>query len=324
MICFSRKGFYEMLRLAATRAAQGFALSRLGRRGRRYGWSPLFLRWARRRTGPAALLIKPAERPSLVSHVQQFHFHHISSVAGSRQIAPARGAFRSVSSQQARPRVDHRWTNVTAATLSTAGITINTAYEIHRRNEGAARHSKKLSSQLPLRRPQLGPISQHVAADRRPPSVLERIEDHPGRALTKETTVFRSLWKESRHQYQLLPARRAKSQHSIATGAASGKSTSFWTERPEALVWRRTPAAGRNAGDDQMDVAERTGPAGVSQQRARVLPGQATEETPVFSEPAGQMPSPAKLDPSVLDRLTNKVIQQVEKRIRIERERRGL
>jgi hypothetical protein len=91
-------------------------------------------------------------------------------------------------------------------------------------------------------------------------------------------------------------------------------------ERPEELVWHRghRPPTFVTENEPHQSRSEPfQGPP------VRSLPGQeaASVVAPAVERAAAQV---TKLDPGLLDRLTNDVIRRVEQRIRIERERRGL
>jgi hypothetical protein len=92
--------------------------------------------------------------------------------------------------------------------------------------------------------------------------------------------------------------------------------------RPAELAWRAAPADAR-AGDEGARVAALSGGsashgAGDTSSRA-----DAAAETNVAVQRAASVPV-TSLDPALIERLTDDVIRRVERRVRIDRERRGL
>lgn len=88
---------------------------------------------------------------------------------------------------------------------------------------------------------------------------------------------------------------------------------------PIELVWRARHSSAADASDGMMVVtgsAALPAPPTVSRSAVQVSPARVTGE----SEKARPVP----LDPALVDRLTEDVIRRVERRVRIERERRGI
>lgn len=84
------------------------------------------------------------------------------------------------------------------------------------------------------------------------------------------------------------------------------------------LVWRRPAKPPSPDVEDQARPASTLTPSSVRSQRATTI---VAPEQPIF---ASAQTHPQNLDPGFMDRLTDDVIRRVEKRVRIERERRGL
>jgi hypothetical protein len=92
------------------------------------------------------------------------------------------------------------------------------------------------------------------------------------------------------------------------------------SERPADLTWRTPPRRDAGVADESAPatghVPARSVPAGVQSTADRSAVGGRRDRLAVL--PA------ASVDPHLLDQLTDHVIRQVERRIRIERERSGL
>jgi len=119
----------------------------------------------------------------------------------------------------------------------------------------------------------------------------------------------------------LVLALRAPIRQSLAPSRSSDKkSTRIQFEAPEELVWRRT--------QPPVTKFETGGRADVVAANRREPVHAAVEETAAqTASPANTRAAPqqiTKLDPALVDRLTDDVIRRVEQRARIERQRRGL
>jgi len=91
---------------------------------------------------------------------------------------------------------------------------------------------------------------------------------------------------------------------------------------PEELVWRRAPGRQLELADDSQGVEASPNP--VQRSAVRTVPFQ---ESTVAVAHVNEKPTVAhitKLDPALVDRLTDDVIRRMEQRVRIERQRRGL
>jgi hypothetical protein len=92
-------------------------------------------------------------------------------------------------------------------------------------------------------------------------------------------------------------------------------------DRSPELVWRR---ARRSPDDAPSEGRHPDLPSSSTRASARSVPTPAAaNEAPGRAERAAAT-SVTNLDPALLDRLTDDVIRRVERRVRIERERRGL
>jgi hypothetical protein len=121
-----------------------------------------------------------------------------------------------------------------------------------------------------------------------------------------------------RHDVQYFSRRAMQQTDPIVVNHARREPTHFPFERQQKLVWRTPPGATRNHNHREPEL-----PSVSDGSPARSHePEDIQQAAPAVAQSvATQM---AKLDPAVLDRLAENVIDRVEKRIRIARERRGL
>ena len=123
------------------------------------------------------------------------------------------------------------------------------------------------------------------------------------------------------HRHQVFSLRQPKFGDPIPHRASGSKTLQFQYERPEELVWRRVLLTPPNTDDDKRgpELSE-----SISRTQTRSQPGHepAVDVAPLVERAVATQVT--KLDPGVLDRLTDDVIRRVEQRLRIERQRRGL
>jgi hypothetical protein len=87
------------------------------------------------------------------------------------------------------------------------------------------------------------------------------------------------------------------------------------------LAWRKPPhAIGEGAAVEELGNVAQKSPARAAQTREAVLAAPAAQVRATAAEAMRLM----ALDPKLIDRLADDVVRRVEKRVRIERERRGL
>lgn len=127
-----------------------------------------------------------------------------------------------------------------------------------------------------------------------------------------------------------VPPRRSADQRQVATFAGEGSVAAvsyrnrqvarFGDEKGAELVWRR--ASSSPAKDEKVE-RESTGSFGTRTQTSSRSENQQAPDVARLVERAATKQM-TQLDPVLLDRLTDNVISRVEKRIKIERQRRGL
>jgi len=136
-----------------------------------------------------------------------------------------------------------------------------------------------------------------------------------------QTQFLQTRWQIWQHWHQVVSLRQPKFTDPVPHRASGSKALQFQYERPEELVWRQVSQTPLNSDGDKRDpeLSE-----SISRTQARSQSGhEPAVSVAHLLERAAPM-QVTKLDPAVLDRLTDDVIRRVEKRMRIERQRRGL
>lgn len=333
-------------------------------RGGSGSWRPLALRWRRRRKQRENVSTSQAANGPRVFWFPQFHFHyatqrndrtrrgrvvalppgpevsetrvvadrHWTSVRSGVITAPPSRADRTWrqfhSPQSSRPMRNAALIN-TPRSLLTNGRSIlapqasrmyrglrpfHSSQSLrHRSDDGVtntprslrtSRHSIVAAAGSRPRRFQFGRILERARAgkprDERTPFVNHsQIWHHWLQSFGRRPTAPGDLFWSSRKESKPLPIQ---------------------FDRTEEIVWHRvgrpsTEVADHERGQDFSNSYEQPALRNFQSQQAARVPAS-------FEQPAVQQIT--KLDPSVLDRLTDDVIRRVEQRARIERERRGL
>lgn len=123
------------------------------------------------------------------------------------------------------------------------------------------------------------------------------------------------------HWHQVFSLRQPRPGDQAPPRAPGSKALPVQYERAEELVWRRVLQLPLHS-DEHKRAPEPSD--SISSTQARSQPGYepAASVAPLLERAAATQIT--KLDPGVLDRLTDNVIHRVEQRMRIERQRRGL
>ena len=266
--------------------------SKLAMKTRPAGWRPLVLRWRRRDLRS----ISKADRvtsPVSFSYFPQVHLHFTTFVNKLDQRL-------NVQTSVNRRRVLSQSYCVTQ---------MNTNFAPRHINRNLSKHNTFFYASKPG-----APIPKQIQQPR--PSVsLKSVSPllfHTRHAELVNVFKTQSLIRE--HRSQILSF-RSTSRETVLKPAPR-----IYLDRGEELVWRRTPR--RTTINEDAPLANSTET--TYQQTVRTP----TIETYVQSTPpANTQTTPQqlpKLDPALLDRLTDDVIRRVEKRALIERQRRGL
>jgi hypothetical protein len=130
---------------------------------------------------------------------------------------------------------------------------------------------------------------------------------------------FQSHSQTSERWLQIFRVRQPTLDYSLPHRSPERKSRQITFSEPEELLWRR---ANRPATEVPKDEVHQVASDYFEPTAARTFQrSEAIDQSPVSERAPLQI---TKLDPGLLDRLTDDVIRRVEQRARIERQRRGL
>ncbi|HET8774101.1 MAG TPA: hypothetical protein VFP80_09935 [Thermoanaerobaculia bacterium] len=201
-----------------------------------------------------------------------------------------------------RSVVSRYWTTVRAGALARS-----TRFVDHTQRVFATRHATHASATVA--RQTLRERTTHASATH----VERRLFVESSRNSSRSSFTERRLHSHEQRVFRAL---------STATHRTREESSRSHVQlvRPAMLVWRTAPQA---QAEMPHGAAHASPPMTFSRPAARSAAAQ--ELAPEAPRRATQHPlRPGDLDPALLDRLTDDVIRRVEKRVRIERERRGL
>lgn len=298
------------LQLRACGAARAFVRRRSLRNARRLGvlWRPVALRWRR------AMALAARAPGALRSGTQNiarspWHVHmHLRMEVGSAPQGSRRTTHRPqgdpMRARQVLPQRELRQSNSRASTSNAAVprrvVTAQTSMRRPNPQVAPTMASTRLASitrQPPMALMQLGP---------RPFVATQRTEVRES-AASRPTPHAVALRLHRSHQPQVL--------HPVASRPPSANAA-FATRSPD-LVWRaREPTPAEPFESTQAQTAN-----------APSRPATATPERPAEFDntpAAGTALRTQPLDPVLVERLTDDVIRRIDRRLRIERERRGL
>lgn len=326
MICAHSKHTFRALLLVARNAARRFAPCRenTSKEGRAT-WRPVVLRLRRRRRDAERASVGRAALPAKVLWSPQFHSHFATHVS-QRMRTERLIVLSPVSvSRPTRLLLYHYWTSVrtVAPSLPQPQRMQRSLDALSARNPvWPQAHAGPRAVPRVLSPPAVQPSV--VWPVRRPPALLfARTAKNARTSAQREAQmqpVTEHVWTlQRRIQNVFLHApslRNDPLRHS-----QQSRQVPFQSDRIEELVWRRrsqTPTVRTENEDQQARYASSL------RSPVRSFPGQvAALAVPSIVERAA-LPPVTKLDPALLDRLTDDVIRRVEQRMRIERQRRGL
>lgn len=322
---------FVLTTLAAARRS-----NRLGpRASARRPWMPPVLRWKKRPAGPNMVqTVNHFASLTRIASFSQFHFY-LDQFLINRGIVSARSNDSGrPAGDRARRVNDHSPAELVRATPRPSRD--GSFQRTPRQSEGPVASRKKTESEKrSLRRKPALIVSSEIvrtflardtslfrgAIARRKRSVVEApAASTPGYSSAMPERVFAGP-SRSRGITAAAPVSGARVKRGIDIPKSPGAGFESVFGRRDELVWRRVTDT--RVVDEERVHSRRTVDQQIetSQQKAMPATGRA------FSSPSG--PSPAgftvtNLDPAMVDRLTNDIIRQVEKRARIERERRGI
>ena len=360
MICARGKSKRRNLKLAARDAAGRFTLRRnSGRRSN--AWAPLVLRWRQRRSARRTVRSDRVMSPVQQLLFPQTHFHFVTDAAGLDRRGPSFRVFPTTTVYRERVISEHSCTKTMTVHAPSqphggrrpSSFTALPAVSLYRermvvnRNRTKAVTIDRVSHTWLSNRPSVFTFSVQQLQPQRLIEKTERLAaSPPARSFTtpsrrqqrrlfieqissaarvksqreEMTHIFRTHWRTYERQQRVLTLPSPATETFNVVSPRQRQSAMVQFDRPEELVWRRNQSPTSNY---ETDDGSHTG---ATPRREPVR--SVVEETPAQSvSPAIARPTPqsiTKLDPALLDRLTDDVIRRVEQRARIERQRRGL
>ena len=157
----------------------------------------------------------------------------------------------------------------------------------------------------------------------RAPAISEGVRaSRPGEEWTQ--SMLGRAWIRQ-HGLQVFSLRAPAPSADVPPRSHESKRLQFQFDRPEEIVWRRGLRSPTVMTDDrrQQERSESFHGSGHGP-GAHSIPSQGTAPAVSSGSERAAAMQITKLDPSLLDRVTDDVIRRVEQRMRIERERRGL
>ena len=263
----------------------------------RSAWRPLVLYWRRRRDLKPRARAARAISPVSLSYFPQIHLHFTTFVNNQNH------------QHSSMLRV------FSAATVYRESVLLERRFETRMNTDIALRllQAKALRIDHTTKH-----VSSHTSSKQ---NVLIRQNPQPRTSASfmsvftkRQNTNFEEITKVfKKHQH----SREQRSE--VLSFRSASHETLLKTDRTEELVWRRNQP--RTTVSEEFPV---TNVARTTTQKSVGAPAVTThaQSTPNNQTTAQQQIT--KLDPGLLDRLTDDVIRRVEKRARIERQRRGL
>jgi hypothetical protein len=302
-----RQGKKRRITLAARDAARRFTLRRVAKTN---GWLPLALRWRQRR--PTRPNVKANHVRTSVRFLSfpQVHFHFATHVSGANA---RRSVFRAATIHRERVVWDRSWTNTVVGSAQLRSAYHTTRIDYTRQAPQPKLNVQKvelLSQRFFATIAKQFPWQPHGSSVSPVPAILHTNTHHE-----ELTRSFKTYWRTYEHRSQVFS--QPLPQHNTYALTGPTRRTRIQFDRPEELVWRRVQPPAVSEDVHHANTSEST-----QRQPVRIV------ETPAqqFSTPTGRTTQTqiTKIDPALLDRLTDDVIRRVEKRARIERQRRGL
>ena len=304
------------LALAARRAASRFAGSRRrGKiRGARRVWFPIALRWRQKRIRPEKERAHRSTAPAAATALWLAHVHlHFAAAASERRRRDEARPFAPAATIREVQRLlaSRHSTTVRASTLAVQWRLPAASPRVFRAGRVAAPRADFPVTTTIERMPRLPMLFRiaRPAVHHRQHSIFEKRVSASERTERVERRAFLS-------SRELLIFRRRAAGKAAGTGSRTNEPSPAWLPRRAELLWGPSSGASRHP----LPAARGEGPSSPPAPSPRVR-----EEGPRSGGEGPHTPLQMKdFDPALLDRLTDDVIRRVERRVRIERERRGV
>lgn len=314
----------KAFRLAAIGADRRFASRRRSTNGS-CAWRPIILRWSRRRQSGVNVLQCRSVHRSVVSHYHQVHFHFVTNVGAHSQVKYLPGVAPARVVRQASTPMAHQQKYLATLVLPPRQSRGDSRSPVRGIISGARSAMTWRDGVMSIPGTAKANSAEPILAEPGARSQDERPDQLPEIHLAMTSKVQKRFSRTNsqiwQHRHQAFYIRKTGSRSSVTRTIPRTQSVRFEFERPEELVLRRVPQAPSNSVESVPDTV-RSGNIGRAQPRAKLDHELAENVAPLAERaPAVQL---TKIDPAILDRLAENVIDRVEKRIRIERQRRGL
>lgn len=317
------KLLYRAFALAARDAAGRFVWSLASARSSRHSWRPLVLRWRQRHNRQKNVLAGRSASNASVHWFPQFHFHFATHLNERSRGDRLPGSFPAAGNREGRVVLDQHWTILRAAPLPLQPSRSHRPLRAMYGRESSPPASNIGPTAMPsVSRPPAAHSIEPRAAHRPRQLHFERMPGADRTSMQKEELPqsFQTHLRIWQHWLQVFRLSRPQ-QGRGAQRSRESKALPVQFVRPEELAWRRAlrPPADFADNERHPELAE-------SNQRLAVRSHQGQEVAVGVSPSVTRTGAPQviRLDPTVLDRLTDDVIRRVEQRARIERQRRGL
>lgn len=287
---------------------------KFGPRNPAAGWRPLVLHWRRRRQPRSPAQTVRVMQSRQVFYFPQVHLHFTTLPGGPQRQSLATRILRTVRTiKKQRDMLDRKWTRI---------VTHNNTLQTRDGN--------------PL------PMGIYAPDASRPKYLLQTattralfVNKSTSHQTTHDQKFFASTIKlQTRHEQVSLsrtflrareeaplPRRSAPRESPVFPSSPNKTSRQFQFGNSEELVWRRKPQHTTASEDSPIANTKE-----IASRQSLLRTNTATTHAP-SAAPQSNQTTPqqlTKLDPGLLDRLADDVIRRVEKRARIERDRRGL
>lgn len=268
------------------------------------GWRPLVLHWRRRRPVRPISKVDRVSSPVSISYFPQIHFHFTTLLTQNH-----RSSLTRLTSGPAVYRERVLLERRSDTRMNTDRVLQPQYMRPLRINYLSAPRFFRTHTSLHASSKQSAPIPNQIQQPRGSASVTSVFTMRQSPNHAELSKVFRTHSHISERRTQVLSFRSASHE------------TLLKTERAEELVWRRHNQSRTNVIED-VSVATVTQTADRQTVRTPAVSTQAQSASSSISQTTPHQIT--KLDPGLLDRLTDDVIRRVEKRALVERQRRGL
>jgi len=298
-----------------------FGRCRAKLRARDIGWRPIVLHWRKRRRQLTNMIVRRVETSTRVLSFPQFHFHFANQTYRSLT-SISRGATSSTRIFNTQViRAELRAKTKPTSLMESIGYQQTSAADprnslLHeQRAVGTLQISGLKSASANVVAPQRLTLSRYLLSQ-------PRFRSRRQFAAKEEHAL--SFKTQSRFVQPHTPAWitvRARNINSAPEVMHRNKPVPPpHYSRTEELIWRRVA----KTTSDIDELVRRQNVIDSSEPLFPSAPTQSTQIDPAPRSDAATAGLVTKLDPALMDRLANDVIRRMEKRVRIERERRGL